>query len=249
MTERAKNIIILGATSAIAEAAARIWAAAGANFVLVARDPARLQAVAQDLSVRGAKSTSIVSLDCVRANARDELQKMVETLGRLDLLLLAYGALGDKEMLEQDQKAVERLVATNFTSAVAWSLAASRILEQQRSGTLIVLGSVAGDRGRQSNFVYGATKAGLACLVEGIAHKLAPTGARAVVVKPGLVDTPMTAAFQKKGFLWTRPENVARIVARSAERGGPIVYAPPFWGWIMLIIRLAPTWVFNRLRI
>ena len=139
-------------------------------------------------------------------------------------------------------------IQTNFTSAVAWSLAASGILERQHSGTLIVIGSVAGDRGRRSNFVYGACKGGLAHLIEGIAHKLVAFGARAVIIKPGFVDTPMTAAFDK-GVLWSKPEAVAAIIARAAERGGPVIYAPAFWGLIMLIIRQFPTFVFNKLNI
>ena len=108
---------------------------------------------------------------------------MVEKLGGLDILLLAYGLLGDQAELERDPSAVTKLIQTNFTSAVAWCLAAAAILEKQRAGALLVIGSVAGDRGRRSNFIYGATKGGLARLVEGIAHKLAPLGARAVVIK------------------------------------------------------------------
>ena len=114
---------------------------------------------------------------------------------------------------------------------------------------LLVIGSVAGDRGRRSNFIYGACKGGLARLVEGIAHKLAPLGARAVIVKPGFVDTPMTASFEKKGLLWAKPEAVAEVIAKAAERGGPVVYAPAFWRWIMLVIRHLPTFVFAKLNI
>jgi NAD(P)-dependent dehydrogenase (short-subunit alcohol dehydrogenase family) len=114
---------------------------------------------------------------------------------------------------------------------------------------LLVIGSVAGDRGRRSNFIYGATKGGLARLVEGMAHQLAPLGARAVLIKPGFVDTPMTASFSNKGLLWAQPEQVARVIAAAARRGGPIVYAPAYWRLIMLIIRHLPTFIFDRLNI
>jgi decaprenylphospho-beta-D-erythro-pentofuranosid-2-ulose 2-reductase len=249
MTDDRNRIVILGAASAIAEATARIWAADGARFVIVARDKGRLDAIARDLTARGATEVATVALDCSKANASAELDLMVETLGGLDILLLAYGTLVDQKRLAADPEAVCELVQTNFASAVAWCLAASAILERQRSGVLLVVGSVAGDRGRRSNFIYGACKGGLARLVEGIAHRVAPLGARAVIIKPGFVDTPMTAAFEKKGLLWAKPEAVAKVIAKAAIRGGPVVYAPGFWRWIMLVIRHLPTFVFNKLDI
>lgn len=249
MTEGAKRIVILGATSAIAEATARVWAAQGARLVVVARDRSRLDVIAADLKARGATEAATVALDCSKANANVELDAMFKTLGGFDIVLLAYGTLGDQKDSEADPAAVCELLQTNFTSAVAWCLAASAILGRQRSGVLLVIGSVAGDRGRRSNFIYGACKGGLARLIEGIAHKVAPCGARAVIIKPGFVDTPMTASFEKKGLLWAKPEAVAKVIAKAAKRGGPVIYAPGFWRWIMLIIRHLPTFVFNKLDI
>lgn len=249
MTDESKRIVILGAASAIAEATARLWATQGARFVLVARDGTRLDEIAADLKTRGAAQVNTTTIDCSTANAARELATMVETLGGLDIMLLAYGSLGDQKRLEADPEAARDLIQTNFSSAVAWCLAASAVLERQRCGVLLVIGSVAGDRGRRSNFIYGACKGGLARLVEGIAHRLAPIGARAVIVKPGFVDTPMTAAFEKKGLLWAKPEAVAQVIVKAAEGGGPVVYAPPFWRWIMLVIRHFPVPIFNRLNI
>jgi NAD(P)-dependent dehydrogenase (short-subunit alcohol dehydrogenase family) len=249
MNNQTQRIVILGAASAIAEAAARIWAAEQARFVLVGRDAARLDAIAADLKARDAQDALAWPLDCASADAATELGKMVETLGGLDILLLAYGDLGDQAELERSPTAVAKLIQTNFTSAVGWCLAATAVLEKQRKGALLVIGSVAGDRGRRSNFVYGATKGGLARLVEGIAHKLAPLGARAVLIKPGFVDTPMTASFTKKGLLWSKPEQIAPLIAAAAKSGGPVVYAPHSWRLIMLIIRHLPTFIFNKLNI
>ena len=249
MSSENSRIVILGATSAIAEATARLWAVEGARLVLVARDKDRLEPIAAHLKTLGAAETRLVALDCATADARAELTRMVEELGGLDILLLAYGALGDQRALEKDPAAAAQLIQTNFTSAVLWCLAASEILERQRSGALLVIGSVAGDRGRQSNFIYGACKGGLARVVEGIAHKLAPLGARAVVVKPGFVDTPMTAAFEKKGFLWAKPEDVAQIIAQAAQKGGPVVYAPSFWRLVMLIILHIPAAIFHKTKL
>ena len=138
----------------------------------------------------------------------------------------------------------------NFTSAAAWVLAGAEALERQGRGSLVVLGSVAGDRGRRANFVYGAAKSGLEALVEGIAHRFANTGPRAVIVKPGPVLTPMTEGFaNRKGLMWSTPEAIAVVVRRAADRGGPVIYAPWFWRWIMLVIRLLPAAIFNRLKI
>jgi short-subunit dehydrogenase len=249
VTVSPKQIVILGATSAIAEATARIWAGQGARLMLVARDAARAETIAADLKMRGAADARVVALDCAKADAQAELGRITSEIGRLDIVLLAYGVLGDQQALEIAPAAAQELIRTNFDSAALWCLAVAIILEKQRSGALLVIGSVAGDRGRRSNYLYGATKGGLALLVEGIAHRLAPLGARAVIIKPGFVDTPMTAAFDKKGPLWAKPEAVARVIARSAEKGGPVVYAPAFWMAIMFAVRSLPWAIFRRTRL
>jgi short-subunit dehydrogenase len=141
------------------------------------------------------------------------------------------------------------LLQVNFTSAAAWCQAIAAVFERQRSGALLVIGSVAGDRGRASNYVYGASKAGLGVFVEGVAHRLAGTGSRAVLIKPGFVDTPMTAGVARKSALWARPETVARVIVASANRGGPVVYAPWFWRAIMLVVRNVPSTIFHKTRL
>ena len=249
MTESPKRVVILGATSAIAQAAARIWAEKGARLMLVGRNAERLEAIAADLKARGAALAEILAQDCAEAEPTAALARIAEILGGLDVVLLAYGVLGDQAELERDPVAFADLLRVNFTSAAAWCQAAAAVLERQRSGALLVIGSVAGDRGRSSNYVYGASKAGLGVLVEGIAHRLARTGARAVVIKPGFVDTPMTAGVAKKGPLWARPEAVARTIVASADRGGPVVYAPAFWRPIMLAVRNVPSAIFHKTRL
>lgn len=249
MTGEGQRIVILGAASAIAESAARLWAARRTRLILVGRDQARLKSIAANLDTLGARETIVWPLDCATAAAAVELDRMTQALGGLDILLLAYGVLGDQAELERDPAAAANLIQVNFTSAAAWCMATSAIFEKQRAGALLVIGSVAGDRGRRSNFVYGATKGGLARLVEGIAHKLAPLGARAIVIKPGFVDTPMTANIKTKGLLWATPDRVAEVIARAGYRGGPVVYAPAFWRFVMLIIRHMPSSIFNKLNI
>jgi decaprenylphospho-beta-D-erythro-pentofuranosid-2-ulose 2-reductase len=244
-----KRVVILGATSAIAEAAARLWAREGAHLVLVGRNAERLGSIADDLRIRGAAAAHAVVLDLSTADARGELDRMVNLIGSVDVVLLAYGVLGDHVAAEQDPAVARNIFETDFLSAGAWCLAAASDLESRRAGALIVIGSVAGDRGRTSNYVYGAAKGGLGILIQGIAHRLAPTGARAILIKPGFVDTPMTAHIAPKGILWSRPEVIAAAIVRAAERGGPIVYAPWWWCFIMLVIRLAPWRIVHKTKL
>ena len=249
MSDAPRRIAILGAASAIAEAAARLWAAGGARFVLVGRDPDRLHAIAADLRARGAAGAEPIVADCAAANAGVELERIAGLLGGLDIVLIAYGVLGDQARLERDADAAQALMQTNFVSAAGWCLAAANRFERQRFGSLVVIGSVAGDRGRASNYVYGASKAGLGVLVEGIAHRLAKSGARTVLIKPGFVDTPMTAGIGKRGALWAKPDAVARQIVRAADRGGVVVYAPAFWRAIMIIVRFLPNQIFSKLNL
>jgi len=245
------KIVVLGALSAIAEAAARVWARQGAHLLLSGRDVGRLDAVAADLRTRGA-TVEIFAADLAGADAEQALSEMSARLGGVDVVLLAYGVLGDQKLAETSPAEMQRILATNFSSAAAWCLAAANILEKQGHGTLIVIGSVAGDRGRASNYVYGASKGGLGILVQGLAHRLASTGARAVLIKPGFVESPMTASVAGRGLLWSKPETIARVIVkagRSDIRANSVVYAPWFWRWIMYVIRIMPSTIFHRTRL
>jgi short-subunit dehydrogenase len=244
----ASHVVILGATSAMAEAVARLYAAEGASLVLVGRRADRLEEIRADLAARGAAAVQVAAADLAHpADAGASLAGWAGPRGA-DAVLLFYGVLGDQAQAEADPAVARDLLQVNFTSAAEWCLAAANLLEAQRRGALVVIGSVAGDRGRQSNYVYGAAKAGLGVLVQGIAHRLAirGSGARAVLIKPGFVDTPMTAHLPKGGPLWTKPDVVARTIRASVDRGGPVVYAPWFWRFVLLIIRLIPAAIFHK---
>lgn len=241
-------VIVLGATSAIGEATARLFAAEGAPLVLVGRRADRIAAIAADLTARGAASVDVRQADLAKpVDAAADLAAWAA--GRpVAAVLLFYGVLGDQAQAERDIGYAREMLATNFASAAEWSLAAATLLEAQNAGALVVVGSVAGDRGRQSNYVYGAAKAGLGVLVEGIAHRLALRGsqARAALVKPGFVDTPMTDHLDKGGPLWASPAAVAKVVRAAAAGGAPIRYAPFWWRWVMLAIRLVPSPIFHK---
>ncbi|HWD57064.1 MAG TPA: SDR family NAD(P)-dependent oxidoreductase, partial [Stellaceae bacterium] len=168
------RVVVLGATSAIAEATARLYAGEGAELLLVGRREERLAASAADLRLRGAMRVETARRDLADgSDAGAAFTAFVTTLGGVDHVLLAYGILGDQKRAEHDLVAAQTSLTVNFTSAASWAIAAAETLERQGHGSLVVLGSVAGDRGRRANFVYGAAKSGLATLVEGIAHRFA----------------------------------------------------------------------------
>lgn len=246
-----QRVIVLGALSGIGEATARLYAADGARLVLAGRKAARLQQVSDDLAARGAAKAAVWPIDLVACtDVAAELDRMRDALGGPpDAVLVFFGTLGNQALAEREPGEAGRIIAANFAAAASWCLAAAALLERQGAGALVVLSSVAGDRGRQSNYVYGAAKAGLSVLVEGIAHRLARTGARAVVVKAGFVDTAMTAHLKRGGPLWAKPEVIARLVKSAAERGRlPVVYAPWFWRFIMLVVRNVPAFIFHKTR-
>lgn len=243
------RVLVLGATSGIAEATARLYAAEGASILLAARNTERLATIAADLAVRGATALTAEVDFTAEPDPAARLAALVQQLGGVDHILIAYGILGDQAQAERDWPVAREIIDVNFRSAAAWTLAGATALEGNARGALVVLGSVAGDRGRRANFVYGAAKAGIAALMEGLAHKYAGNGPRIVVVKPGPTDTPMTAGMPKGGLLWSTPDAVAKIVRAAADTGGPVVYAPGFWRYIMLIIRFLPAVIFNKLNI
>lgn len=250
---RNRGVLILGATSAIAEATARDLAVQGARLALVARDGIRLDAMAADLRVRGAVLLATRTADLVETGPTDAfLRDVADELGGIDTVLIAHGLLGDQAAAEQDSALAGRLLDANFSSAALWALASARFLDETVGGDGVVatLGSVAGDRGRASNFVYGAAKGGLAILMQGLAHRRGLRGGpRAIVFKLGFVDTPMTAGMAKGGPLWATPDFVAGVIVRALATRNGIVYGPWFWRYIALIIRLLPQRVFDRINL
>jgi decaprenylphospho-beta-D-erythro-pentofuranosid-2-ulose 2-reductase len=246
-TDRPLRVLFLGAGSGIAQATARIYAAEGAILGLAGRNIGRLAGIADDLRVRGATQVETFDVDFVTATVAPTLAVMADKLGGLDHVILVYGVLGEQALAERDPAVAQTIIDVNFCSAAAWVLAVAGVLERQGRGAIVVLGSVAGDRGRRSNYIYGAAKAGLATLVEGISHRFGGTGPRAVIVKPGPTDTAMTAGMTKGGPLWATPEAVAAVVRKAADRGGPVVYAPARWRFIMAIIRMIPASIFNKM--
>jgi decaprenylphospho-beta-D-erythro-pentofuranosid-2-ulose 2-reductase len=245
-----RRIGILGATSAIAHAYARRRAACGASLLLVGRNQARLLANAADLMARGATNASIKHVDLTRLSDYDGvLSEMIDGVAPLDEVLIAYGNMQPQDGVPKDVASARDVIETNFTSVACWLLAIIGRWNRERPLTLVVIGSVAGDCGRASNFIYGSAKGGLDRFLEGLQHAYARTPLRIVRVKPGFVDTPMTEGVAKGGPLWATPDRVAADIERAADVGRPVVYTPWFWWPIMLIIRHLPRFIFHRLNI
>lgn len=244
-----QKIWILGGTSAIAQSYARLVAQDGAELLLVGRNTDHLKANAADIVGRGGVAAAEVR-DLAGAVDYDVVVRgLIDRHGLPDEVLVAYGILGDQARALLDLKHAREIIEVNFTSVALWLLAISRLRDPGRPLSLVVIGSVAGDRGRGSNFVYGSAKGGLDRFLEGMQHAHAGSPLRIVRVKPGFVDTPMTAALKKGGPLWAKPDKVARDIKRAVDRNAAVVYTPWFWRLIMLIIRSMPQFLFNRLKI
>jgi hypothetical protein len=244
-----KRILIMGATSAIAEATARRFASRGDALFLVARNAQRLQAVADDLKIRGAHMTPTYLLDaCEMGGYSNMLDAAAVQMGGIDAALIAHGTLSDQLACQVSIDLLLQELATNALSFMALCTHLANRFEAQRHGVIAVISSVAGDRGRQSNYVYGAAKAAVTAFTSGLRQRLDPHGVSVVTIKPGFVATPMTAAF-KKGLLWASPDTVARSIVNAMDKGTAVVYAPWFWRPIMWVVTSVPEFMFRRMRL
>jgi short-subunit dehydrogenase len=241
------RLAIFGATSAVAQAVARRFAEQGAQLFLVGRSLERLEAIAADLRVRGSTAVSVVASDLADLSQHAALVEQAHcALGGIDAALIAHGTLPDQRACESDTALALHHIGINYLSPVSLLTELAKQMSAQQSGVLAVIGSVAGDRGRQSNYVYGSAKGGLAVFVEGLRHRLTPTGVRVILVKPGFIDTPMTAAIEKKGPLWATTDAVARDIVEAMQRSNATIYTPWFWRGIMAIIRNIPDAIFCK---
>ena len=244
-----KKILIIGVTSAIAEATARIWAERGDELFLVARNQERLNVLTQDLKVRG---SSGVHSYCMDVNNFEEhlpmLDKAFDMLGKIDVVLIAHGTLSNQKECEHSVELTMQEIKTNALSAIALLTHLANRFESQGSGAFAVISSVAGDRGRASNYVYGSAKAMVTTFTSGLRQRLYKSGVSVVTIKPGFVDTPMTADL-KKGLLWAKTDAVATKVVKAIDANKNEVYVPAFWWVVMALIKAMPTAVFRRIKL
>jgi short-subunit dehydrogenase len=242
-----KKILIIGATSAIAEASAKIWANRGSSLFLVARNQERLEVIQNDLRVRGASQVSIYCLDM---NDFDGhllmLEKVNQVFDGIDVVLIAHGTLSNQAQCEQSVESTIKEITTNALSVIGLLTHLANIFERQKKGVIAVISSVAGERGRQSNYVYGSAKAMVTSFTSGLRQRLAKQAVCVLTIKPGFVDTPMTANF-KKGPLWASSAKVAQLLVNAIDTKRDIAYLPVFWCGIMFLIRAIPERIFKKL--
>jgi decaprenylphospho-beta-D-erythro-pentofuranosid-2-ulose 2-reductase len=244
-----QKILILGANSAIAKSAARIWASQGARLYLVGRSDKKLAALIQDLKARGNSTIFGEALDLTDSSHHDSvIARAKHQLQGIDLAFIAHGVLGDQKAAERSWEASRELLDVNFLSPASLSTRIANEFEANKKGHLCVITSVAGDRGRASNYVYGTAKGALSIFLSGLRNRLAASNVTVTDLKLGFVDTPMTESYPK-GPLWASSDAVASGIVTAIDRKRDVVYLPWFWCWIMMIIRNIPEKIFKKLKI
>jgi short-subunit dehydrogenase len=243
------KILILGATSAIAQETAKCFAGDGADLVLVGRNGERLSQIGDDLKVRGAHQVASIVADLDDLpNHQALITEAAEKFGGLDAVLLAHGSLGDQPKSQADVQETLQQFTTNALSWISLLTILGNYFEQRRSGCICVISSVAGERGRGSNYVYGSAKAAVTAFSSGLRARLAKVGVSVVTIKPGFVDTPMTVHV-KKGPLMAKADKTGRRIYEAMLKGEDVVYVPWFWAPIMQVIRAVPERVFKKTKL
>jgi decaprenylphospho-beta-D-erythro-pentofuranosid-2-ulose 2-reductase len=244
-----QRILIIGANSGMAEAAARIWAKRGDKLYLLGRNEERLAALNADLTIRGAMVAGHASFD---ANAFDQhpaiLHKAIQALEGIDVALVAHGTLPDQSKAENEVPYALDEISTNALSVVSLCSHLANAMEGHGSGTLAVISSVAGERGRQSNYVYGSAKAMVTVFTQGLRNRLFKSGVSVVTLKPGFVATAMTAHLPQ-GPLFASADKAGRCIVCAIDNKKNVAYVPGFWALIMFIIRSIPESIFKKLKL
>ena len=244
-----ETIVCLGATSRIAEETLRLFSSKETKLLLVGRDQVKLDVIKQDLMARNPDDvmTKVRDFNDL-SNLPEFANEVIKEVGSIDILFLAYGTLSDQDEVLKKSKVCEEEILTNFLSPVSYLNAFLPHFEQKGGGKIAVISSVAGDRGRATNIIYGSAKAGLNAYVEALGQKLHHTGVKVSLIKPGMVATPMITHLNKSGPLVAEPEDVATVIYNGIRKAKPIIYAPKYWALIMWIIRQIPSFVFRKLK-
>lgn len=243
-----KNLLIVGATSSIAYETAKIFAEKQTSLFLAGRNTSKLKSVADDLEVRGAEKVITFDLDINLLNQHEKmLEEAQKVLSQIDAVLVAHGAFHAPEKCEKDVQLAIDEFSTNATSTISLLILLAQYFEKRETGTIAVISSVAGDRGRQSNYLYGSAKAAVSTFMQGLRNRLSKAGVQVLTIKPGLVDTPLTAGMPKN-FLYSSPEKIARGIFNSMNNNKKnVVYLPWFWKPVMMLIKLIPEPIFKRM--
>lgn len=248
-----KTYVILGPTSGMARALALELLAQGKSLILAGRNPEEIERIGTDATLRHGGDVRTLAFDAQDTDALADLPKRCQELndGALpDGVILCYGIMPTQEESEQDPATLRRVLEINFVSAAVTLQAFASAFAERGSGSIAGISSVAGDRGRQSNYIYGASKAGLSAFLDGLRNRMTPHDVHVLTIKPGFVDTPMThGLINPKSPLTAQPEQVARDIVRALERRQGTLYTLWMWRWVMLIIRSIPDSLFRRMKL
>lgn len=247
--KKGPRVLVFGATSAICHELLKLYAVEGAHFFLVARNVQKLRAIEDDLVARGGVAAGSAAYDFNDWQQHDSsVEQGYSCLGAIDIAIIAHGSLPDQAECESSSAALKACMDDNFTSAAVIVQACAQRLGQQGQGTLAVVSSVAGDRGRKSNYAYGAAKAGIDVLLQGLQGRFSGSSVKVVNIKPGMIITPMTA-HMRHGAIWATPSAVAPDIYQAIAKGRRVCYVPGYWRLIMFVIRSLPTAVLAKLPI
>ena len=246
-----KRAVIVGGTSTIAEHCARLWLQQSPmELWLVGRDKVQLESVAADLKIRSPESQIHVdTIDFLEPTSIEQLVKRVARYGDIDLVLITHGSLPDQSACETNLAMTEEQLFINGISPVLFAEAFAHSMQSQSSGQIAIIGSVAGDRGRKSNYLYGAAKGLLERYVEGMQHRFAQSTLSISLIKPGPTLTAMTRHLVGDKLALSDAGDVASVIVQGLKREKPVIYAPRRWALIMLVIRNLPRIIFDRLDI
>jgi len=242
-----RKIIVAGATSAIAEATCRLFAKQGDRLYLIGRRENELKNISADLKIRGADRVDYQVLDLSQSDEHQQLLGNAElAMEGVDMLFVAYGTLPDQHACEESFKLALQEFNTNCVSVLSLVIRTANLFQKQKNGHIVVITSVAGDRGRKSNYLYGTAKGAVSIFLQGLRNRLYNSGVYVLTVKPGFVDTPMTKDFTK-GMLWASPQTVASKINKAINNKSDILYVPWYWQVILLVIKLIPETLFKRM--
>ncbi len=244
-----KNILVIGATSSIAQSCIKIWAKYEGSFFLVAKDKKKLEIMRDNLMSRGKKSVSIFASDLIEINNHEVfVEQAFKQLGEIDIALIAHGTLPKQEEIENDNKALVKEFMVNGLSTISILTTLCKKFEKQKFGSIGVISSVAGDRIRRSNYIYGTAKGMVSMFCEGLRMKLYKSNVFLTDIRPGFVETKMTKDLSMPPFLVSQPEHVAKNIVNGIKRKKNVIYTPFYWIAIMFIIRLIPNFIFKKLK-
>lgn len=241
------NILLVGAKSDIAKACARFFANKGYSLFLAARNVQELESFATDIRVRTQQSVALLEFDAVDYSSHDVFFASLPE--PMDCVLVAVGYLADQKKTESDWSKAENTIAVNYVGCVSLLNTVAREMEKRGSGSIIGISSVAGDRGRASNYIYGSAKAGFTVYLSGLRNRLTKKGVHVLTVKPGFVNTSMTENMDLPPYLTASPDDVARDIWNAVRKKRNVLYTKWFWKYIMFFIKCIPESLFKRLHL